>query len=153
MNSDEPPDITQKKQVVAGVFSRSAPTYDRVGPRFFSHFGRQLVELAQIPKGSRVLDVATGKGAVLFPAADAVGPLGHVTGIDLSEAMVLEIAKEISRQNLENVEVCKMDAEYLQFPDESFDCILCGFAIFFFPKPDRALSEMRRVLTPNGQMV
>jgi len=152
MSSDESHHVTQKKRVVAGVFSRAAPTYDRVGPRFFSHFGHRLVELAQIPKGARVLDVATGKGAVLFPAADAVGPLGHVTGVDLSQAMVDEIAEEISRQKLMNVEVRQMDAEYLQFPDASFDCILCGFAIFFFPQLDRAISEMRRVLRPNGRI-
>jgi hypothetical protein len=48
--------------------------YDRVGPRFFSHFGRRLVALAQIPSGAHVLDVATGRGAVLFPAAECVGP-------------------------------------------------------------------------------
>ena len=39
---------TFKNQEVTGVFGRAAPVYDRVGPRFFSHFGRRLAELAQI---------------------------------------------------------------------------------------------------------
>ena len=39
---------TFKNQGVTGVFSRAAPVYDRVGPRFFSHLGRRLAELAQI---------------------------------------------------------------------------------------------------------
>ena len=152
MGSCETPDRARIKQEVAGVFGRAAPTYDRVGPRFFSHFGYRLVELARIPSGANVLDVATGRGAVLLPAAIAVGPRGHVTGIDLSEAMVGEVAEEIGRLGQGNVRVCQMDAEDLQLPDESFDCVLCGFAIFFFPQLERALAEMRRVLRPGGRI-
>lgn len=75
-------DMAQRKRQVAGLFDRASGTFDQVGPRFFSYFGRRLVEIAQIPSGSRVLDVATGRGALLFPAADSVGPHGQVTGID-----------------------------------------------------------------------
>jgi len=67
MDNKESSDVTEGKHEVAGIFGRAAPTYDRVGPRFFSHFGRRLVTLAQIPGGAKVLDVATGRGAVLFP--------------------------------------------------------------------------------------
>jgi len=150
--SNEPSDIAKRKQKIVGVFSRTAPAYDQVGPRFFTHFGHRLVELARIPNGAQVLDVATGRGAVLFPAAEAVGRSGHVTGIDLSEGMVHETADEIRRLKLKNVEVRQMDAEDLQFPDASFDVVLSSFALLFFPQPDRALSEMHRVLKPNGRI-
>jgi protein-L-isoaspartate(D-aspartate) O-methyltransferase len=43
-----------------------------------------------------------------------------------------------------------MDAEQLNFQDNSFDAIFCGFALFFFPSMSRALSEFKRVLKPNG---
>ena len=152
MSTCEVPDLAQRWQGVAGVFGRAAPTYDRVGTRYFSHFGHRLVELARIPSGADVLDVATGNGAVLLPAAKAVGPHGHVTGIDLSEAMVQEAAEEISRRGLDNVRVCRMDAAHLQLRDGSFDCVLCGFALFLFPEVERALSEMRRVLRPRGRI-
>lgn len=75
-----------------------------------------------------------------------------MVGIDLSEMMIQENWEEIKRLGLQNVKLQRMDAEYLEFPDESFDCVLCSFAIFFFPQLDRALSEMRRVLKPNGQI-
>jgi hypothetical protein len=48
MCDNETPNPEQVKQNVAGVFSRASATYDGVGPRFFTHFGRRLVELARI---------------------------------------------------------------------------------------------------------
>lgn len=150
MSQNNPEETSRQKDEIAGLFSRAASTYDQIGPRFFSYFGKRLIELAQIPRGARVLDVATGRGAVLIPAAEAVGQLGSVIGIDISEAMVLQTAAEITRLHLANAEVRQMDAENLQFSDGSFDGITCGFAIFFFPQLDRALAELRRVLKPNG---
>jgi ubiquinone/menaquinone biosynthesis C-methylase UbiE len=150
MTNSNTQEIAQRKQWFAKLFDRVAPTYDQVGPKFFDYFGRRLVELAQIPKGASVLDVATGRGAILFPAAEAVGPQGHVIGIDLSEAMVQETSVEIKQRGLKNAEVRYMDAEYLQFPDASLDYVLCGLSIFFFPQLERALSEMRRVLKSGG---
>lgn len=154
MDNNESSEMSQQKQQVSGLFDRVANTFDHVGPRFFSHFGRRLVELAHIPIGAHVLDVATGRGAALIPAAESVGAQGHVVGIDLSEIMVQETAKELTRLGLSsNIEVRQMDAEHLQFPDESFDYVLCAFGIFFFPQLDRAMSEFRRVLKPNGRIV
>ncbi len=153
MDTTETPDIAERKRHVAGVFGRAASSYDQIGPRFFSHFGRRLVEVAGIQAGSRVLDVATGRGAVLFPAAERVGLQGQVTGIDLAESMVQETAAELARRKMPaNVSVRQMDAEALDFPDESFDYVLCGFALFFFPRLDHALSEFCRVLRRNGQV-
>lgn len=153
MSHNEASEVAQRKQRVSKIFDGAASTYDRVGPRFFSHFGHRLVEVAQIPGGSKVLDVATGRGAVLYPAAESVRPQGSVTGIDLSEKMVQETNKELAgKKTLSNVEVRQMDAEHLQFPDESFDFVLCGFAIFFFPQLDKAMAEFRRVLKPAGHI-
>jgi ubiquinone/menaquinone biosynthesis C-methylase UbiE len=148
--SSEPPDIVERKQELADFFGRVAPTYGHVGPRFFSRFGRRLVECAHIPLDAHALDVAAGRGAVLFPAAEAVGSQGQVIGIDLSPSMVEQTSHEIKQRALSNVSLLQMDAEHLQFPDESFDFVLCGFAVFFFPQLDRALSEFRRVLRPQG---
>jgi ubiquinone/menaquinone biosynthesis C-methylase UbiE len=140
----------QKKAKVAGIFDRAATQYGRIGPSFFAQYGRRLVELAQIPSGSRVLDVATGRGAVLFPVAERVGPSGAVIGIDLSEEMVRTTGEDVRRRGLQNVEIRRMDAEELSFADASFDHVLCGLGLFFFPDVLRALSEIRRVLRQGG---
>jgi ubiquinone/menaquinone biosynthesis C-methylase UbiE len=152
MSNNEPSGVAQRKQKVSGTFSQVAVTYGQVGPRFFSHFGCRLVTLAQISSGAHVLDVATGRGAVLFPAAACVGPRGHVVGIDLAEAMVSETAQELTSLGVPNAAVLHMDAEDLQFADAVFDRVLCGFAIFFFAQPYRTLSEFRRVLKPDGRI-
>src|SRR5687768_9715614 len=139
-----------KKDILQGVFTRSASSYEHI--RYFPIFGEWLVETAQIPKGARVLDVACGRGAVLFPAAQSVGPNGHVTGIDLAEGMARETQVEIQRRGLNQAEARQMDAENLTFPDSSFDFVLSGFSLQFFPHLDRALSEFRRALKPDGHI-
>lgn len=145
-NREESPEHAQIKANISSIFDRCASSYDQIGPRFFAYFGRGLVKAVGISEGVRVLDVAAGRGAVLFPAAEAVGPHGFVTGIDLSAGMVGQTAAEIKSSNIRNAVVIQMDAEKLDFPDNTFDVLLCGFSIFFFPRPKQALQEFRRVL-------
>ncbi len=141
-----------EQQRIIGVFDRAASTYDRTGPRVFSHFGQRLVDLAHLAPGSRVLDVAVGRGAVLFPAARQVAPSGRAVGIDLSEDMVRETAADIRDARWQHVEIRQMDAEHLHFPERAFDCVLCGFSLWFFPRPHGALQEFSRVLKPGGHV-
>jgi ubiquinone/menaquinone biosynthesis C-methylase UbiE len=138
------------KRRVAALYTQVASDYAELGPPLFAHAGYRLVEITGIAEGDRVLDVATGRGAVLFPAASRVGLSGKVIGIDLAEGMVAQTGSAISRQGLSNAVVHQMDAEALAFPSASFDRVLCSFAIFFFPNLPLALSEMRRVLRPGG---
>ena len=146
-------DSMNQQQQIAEVWSRAASSYSHTGPQFFQYFGKELVEFARIPPGARVLDVATGRGAVLFPAAEKVGQGGEVIGIDYSEGMVKETNAEIGTLNLQNAKMLHMNAEQLEFGDNSFDIVFCSFAIFFFPHPERALGEFRRVLKPGGKLV
>ena len=134
------------KERLHGIWDRAAPAFDQSGPRFFAHSGRRLVELAQVPTGSDVLDVAAGRGAILFPAARRVGPCGHIVGIDLSIGMMRETGSEIVGTGLKHAQVCQMDGERLAFADASFDFVLCGHAIFYFP---HAAHEFYRVLKPD----
>ncbi len=137
---------------VVGVFSRAASTYDSHGPRFFAQLGQRLVAVSHVTPGANVLDVAAGRGAVLFAAADQVGPDGHAVGIDLAENMVRETTADIQRAGRQNVEMRQMSADQLDFPDASFDSVLCGFALWFFPQPHHTLLEFLRVLKPGGSV-
>ena len=138
------------KEYVAQTFNRTAPTYDRVGPRFFSFFGNRLVELAGVCNGASVLDVGCGRGATLFPTANKVGASGEVVGIDIAETMLQMTDNDIENLRLENARVYYMDAEALQFPEARFDFVIYGFALYEFYDLDPALSEALRVLKPEG---
>jgi ubiquinone/menaquinone biosynthesis C-methylase UbiE len=139
----------ERKAQVRAIFDRLASDYDGAG--CFACFGRRLVEEAGIGAGDRVLDVASGRGAVLFPAAERVGSTGSVQGIDLSEEMVHAANSDAAQRGIAT-QVLVMDGEHLDFPDASFDAVLCGFGIMFFPDLGRALTEFRRVLKPGGRI-
>lgn len=141
--------VVLTKEIIAGIFSRAAQQYDHTGPRVFEQFGARLVELMPIEPGARVLDVATGRGAALIPAAQRVGASGRVVGIDLAQGMLHELARDIA---MPNVELRAMDAEHLELADDTFDAVTCAFALFFFPAMDAALREMRRVCKSNGRV-
>ena len=143
-------DPQNKKDALQGVFTRSASSYEHI--RYFPIYGEWLVDTAQIPAGATVLDVACGRGAVLFPAAQRVGAKGKVIGIDLADGMARETDSEIKRRGLTQAEARQMDAETLDFPASFFDFVLCGFSVQFFPHLDRALTEFRRVLKPGGRV-
>lgn len=142
----------RKRDESQRVFSEAAPIYDRIGPPIFSHFGQRLVDVSEISLGANVLDVAAGRGAVLFPAAAKVGSSGHVIGIDFTAAMVRETAKEIASRKIANAEIRQMDAEQMEFNEAAFDCVTCGFALWMFAEPAPVLQEFGRVLRPGGQV-
>jgi ubiquinone/menaquinone biosynthesis C-methylase UbiE len=73
------PETTEE---TASFYSRVAPRYAEEGPPYFAHAGRQLVEVAQVRPGDVVLDLGTGRGKVLLPAARRVGPGGRAIGVD-----------------------------------------------------------------------
>jgi SAM-dependent methyltransferase len=140
------------KSWLAGVFDRAAPTYDRVGESYHEAFGRRLVERADVFEAASVLDVACGKGAVMVPAAQAVGSSGLVVGIDISSEMTRLARAEMSNLGHSNCRTLVMDAEDLAFEDDSFDLVFCAFAVFFLPDPARAAAEFVRVLKPGGAL-
>jgi O-methyltransferase / aklanonic acid methyltransferase len=141
-------DQESRKAQTKTLFNILSSDYDS-GPGCFAYFGRRLVDVASINVGARVLDVASGRGAVLFPAAERVGATGEVVGVDLAEVMADATNKEAACRGL-RARVSVMDAEELTFPDEVFDFVTCGFGIMFFPDQDRGLAQMLRVLKLGG---
>jgi ubiquinone/menaquinone biosynthesis C-methylase UbiE len=143
-------DAAERKAQTRKEFNAVAADYDS-GPGCFAHFGRCLVEAADIVPGQHVLDIASGRGAVFFPSAERVGPTGQIVGIDFADEMVNATNEDAVRRGL-IAQVRIMDAEQLEFPDGAFDHVLCGFGVMHFPNQDRALGEFLRVLKPGGRL-
>lgn len=141
--------MDEQKRRVAAAFDRAAENYDAPLRRCFDLHAAALVRASQISAGARVLDVATGTGKVALEAARAVGPRGHVIGVDLSEGMLAQARRKAGDLP---VEFRRMDAEALECEDGFFDLVLCGFGVFFPPDIVRAAREMRRVLRPGGRV-
>ena len=143
-------DASGRKARAKTQFNTVAAEYD-AGPGCFAHFGRRLVTAAEIQPGQRVLDVASGRGAVLFPCAERVGQTGEVVGVDLADEMVRATNADASQRGIP-ARVQVMDAEHLDFAEATFDRVLCGFGIMFLPDQMRALGEFRRVMKSGGRL-
>jgi O-methyltransferase/aklanonic acid methyltransferase len=134
-----------EREAIAEVFDRSAGGYDSVIP-FFQTFGGLLVEVAEVVAGERVLDVAAGRGASAFPAAERGA---EVVAVDLSSAMVEALRADAASRGL-GVTAEVADAHDLGYEDE-FDVVLCGFTLHFVPAPERILEGFRRGLRSGGR--
>lgn len=138
----------------ADSYNAVAGYFDQYTERFTRHMPGPMLEMAEIPKHGKILDVGTGTGIVALEAVNTIGAQGHVTAIDLSDGM-LSVAREKTRgKSLESrIEYLKMDAENLTFPDNSFDAALSLYALRHFPNPEKSVREIYRVLKPGARIV
>jgi ubiquinone/menaquinone biosynthesis C-methylase UbiE len=114
---------------------------------------QKLLQLANIKRGDKIIDIACGTGLVSFPAAEQAGEKGFVMATDISDKMVetgTTIAKE---KNISTIRFQRMDAEELAVEDNSYDIALCALGLMYFPDPLKAIKEMYRLLKPGGHAV
>jgi 2-polyprenyl-3-methyl-5-hydroxy-6-metoxy-1,4-benzoquinol methylase len=124
----------------AGDFGRIAAGYAPSAGEFVARL--------HIREGERVLDVACGTGNLALPAARA----GAVTtGVDIAPNLVAQAMMNAAAEGLPaTFEVG--DAEALPYDDESFDTVLSMFGAMFAARPERAASELLRVVRRGGRI-
>jgi ubiquinone/menaquinone biosynthesis C-methylase UbiE len=144
--------VTDQRDAVAGVFDRASETYDQLGVEFFGPVGRALVELTGVHPGDDVLDVGCGRGAVLFPAAEAAGPTGSVLGIDLAAGMVERTRAVVEARGLSTVRVEQRDAQDPDLPAAAYDVVLSSLVVFFLPDPLAGATAWRRAARDGGRL-
>ena len=143
-------DVQAFKENERLAWNLCAENYDRCLTDPFAPFAEKVATLAHLERGYRVLDVATGSGLAALMAARLVAPEGPVTGVDLSETMIELARRRAAQDGVDNVDFLQMDAEELAQPSGSYDVVLCALGLMLFPQPERALSEMHRVLRDGG---
>ncbi|AHH99706.1 hypothetical protein GCM10010174_17180 [Kutzneria viridogrisea] len=143
---------TGGKGVFGGVFDRVAQVYDTTGVEFFKPMARRLLEHLAPRPGERALDVGCGRGAVLFPLAEQLGPTGSVVGIDLAAAMVTATGAEVAQRGLDTVGVRLMDGTAPEFPPGSFDLVAGSMSIVMIPDLPRAFANYLTLLGPGGRL-
>ncbi|HWQ44929.1 MAG TPA: methyltransferase domain-containing protein, partial [Methanosarcina barkeri] len=132
---------------VASKYNRIASIYELIDLPLELLFFRTWRKEALSGLNGKVLEVGVGTGRNLkyYPAGCSV------TGIDRSIGM-LEKALEKTKE-MNNINLYLMDAEHLEFPDNSFDYVVTTFVLCTIPDPVKALKEMRRVLKPSGELI
>jgi SAM-dependent methyltransferase len=116
--------------------------------RFFgpitTRVAEQLLDAAEVDRGRRVLDVASGPGYVA--AACAVRG-ADVVGVDVAAEMVA-----LARRLRPEIDFRQADAERLPFAGGSFDAVLANFLILHVGRPEQVAAELARVLRPDGKL-
>src|SRR5258708_4912135 len=137
------------REMVGQAYDRWAPSSDLVFGGVFSK-GRRAAIVATTAIGGRVLEVGIGTGISL----PLYGPNVRIFGTDISEAMLKKAKQRVAELRLKNVEgLAVMDAEKLEFPDNSFDVVMAQYVVTAVPNPEVALYEFARVLRPGGELI
>jgi ubiquinone/menaquinone biosynthesis C-methylase UbiE len=126
----------------------AAENYERYFvPAIGAPLAADLVELAALRRGERVLDVACGTGIVARQALERVGDGGLVVGTDINPGML-----GVARDALPESSWREANAEDLPFRDDAFDVVFCQMGLQFFADKPAAARELRRVLVPGGRL-
>lgn len=150
--------VEDKADKVAGVFHSVAAKYDLMNDLMSAGIHRIwkkfTIELSGVRKGNSVLDIAGGTGDLTAKFAQLVGPEGKVILADINDSM-LKVGRDklIDKGISGNVEYLQTDAQFLPFPDNTFDCITIAFGLRNVTDKDTALQSMHRVLKPGGRLL
>lgn len=110
------------------------------------------VTLAELRSGETVLDLGSGGGLDCFLAARAVGPYGHVIGVDMTPAMSERANENKAKAGIENVEFRLGQIEALPLEAETVDVVISNCVVNLSPDKAAVLREAFRVLRPGGRL-
>ena len=151
-------DAKEKAGRVAGVFHSVADNYDLMNDLMSAGIHRlwkhMTIEMSGVRKGHKVLDIAGGTGDLAAKFSKIVGSEGSVVLADINESM-LKVGRDrlTDRGIIENVTFSQADAQYLPFPDNTFNVITIAFGLRNVTDKDMALRSMLRVLKPGGKLL
>ena len=150
--------VEEKAGKVAEVFHSVAGNYDLMNDLMsvgiHRLWKRVTIEMSGVRPGHHVLDIAGGTGDLAAKFSRIVGPEGTVVLADINDSM-LKVGRDrlVDRGITDNVRFSQADAQYLPFPDNTFDVITIAFGLRNVTDKDMALRSMLRVLKPGGKLL
>ncbi|MDG1813922.1 MAG: bifunctional demethylmenaquinone methyltransferase/2-methoxy-6-polyprenyl-1,4-benzoquinol methylase UbiE [Porticoccaceae bacterium] len=150
--------VEEKADKVAEVFHSVAAKYDLMNDLMSGGvhrlWKRVTIEMSGVRRGNKVLDIAGGTGDLTAKFSRIVGPEGTVVLADINDSM-LKVGRDrlMDRGVVNNVTFSQADAQYLPFPDNTFDVITIAFGLRNVTDKDLALRSMLRVLKPGGRLL
>lgn len=124
-----------------------------VGYKFRDFFfpRKNILEEVGIKSGFHVLDYGCGPGSYIIPLAELVGESGKVYALDIHPLAVQRVQDIASKKQLANVETILSDCQ-TGLPDNTLDAVLLYDAFHHLSNPDLVLSELHRILKPDGAL-
>jgi ubiquinone/menaquinone biosynthesis C-methylase UbiE len=142
-----------QKEKIRDRFTETADVFAKTVRRTRVEEGLRLAEYATAGLANAgnllAIDLACGPGTFARPLAARVG---RVIGADLTPAMVEKARSEAARDGITNAEFVCADIYALPFAGGSAGIVSCGYAFHHMTDPERALSEMARVVQPGGRL-
>ena len=139
-----------QEDVTRQQFDLTAKAYSKAPLFVRGHDLTLMVEVAKPVNTWHVLDIGCGAGHTAFAFAPYVQ---QVVGIDLSPGMLLEAQQNLQERGLTNIHFQQASVTPLPFGNEAFDLVTCRFVAHHFSNLSLALSEIRRVLKREGQLL
>ena len=137
-------------ELVIDQFTKQAIPFTRNAAHSAELAVNRLYELNCVKKKDKVLDVACGSGLVSCELAKGVE---HVTGIDITPAMLEQANLLKQEKNLENIKYDIGDVYNLPYNNASFSMVITRYSFHHFVDPYKVLREMKRVCTARGRIV
>mgnify|MGYP006135021367 FL=1 len=150
--------VEDKAAKVADVFDSVASKYDLMNDLMslgiHRLWKRYAIDLSGVRAGQLVLDVAGGTGDLTAKFSKLVGEEGKVVLVDINESMLKIGRNKLINAGCSNQILCTLgDAQYLPFPENTFDCITIAFGLRNVTNKDMALRSMYRILKPGGRLL
>jgi len=143
------------KQAVTEEWGRAAQGWHHWIPEINAWLGEateMMLDQAAVRTGSRVIDIAAGDGGQSVAAAQRVGPSGKVLATDIAPEFVKLTNAVASKMAIPQLRAEVMDAESLAVSNDQFDAAICRLGLMYLPDLQKGLSEIRRVLRPEGRV-
>jgi ubiquinone/menaquinone biosynthesis C-methylase UbiE len=141
--------MDEQRQRILDQFTKQAIPFTRLHERDDAEFIQTLIDSAEINAKSEVLDVACGPGLVACQVAKTAR---HVTGVDLTPAMIEQARRRQQEAGLQNLSWVVGDAQPLPFNENHFDRIITRYSFHHFSDPTSAFAELVRVCRPQGRV-